>query len=81
MPDAAATAAGAAAPAQSLATPRPALEPQAWVRAGLSRSHAYELMTRGEFPRPVKIGRASRFVAAEVDAWIAARMAERGAGV
>jgi predicted DNA-binding transcriptional regulator AlpA len=38
-------------------------------------------MSRGEFPRPVKIGRASRFVTAEVDAWIASRMAARDAGV
>lgn len=57
----------------------PRLEPGevAWSRAGLSRSRAYELMSRGEFPKPVKLGRAIRFVSSEVDAWIAARIAER----
>ena len=35
---------------------RPHLEPEAWVRAGISRSHAYELMAAGKFPRPVKVG-------------------------
>ena len=57
------------------------LEPEAWVRAGISRSHAYELMAAGKFPRPVKVGRASRFVAAEVDAWIQARMDDRDASI
>jgi predicted DNA-binding transcriptional regulator AlpA len=73
--------AGEALPSTLTAPTRPTLEAQSWVRAGLSRSHAYELMSRGEFPRPVKIGRASRFVTAEVDAWIASRMAARDAGV
>ncbi len=60
---------------------RPQLEPEAWKRAGISRSHAYELMAAQPpaFPRPVKIGRASRFVAAEVDAWIAGRIEARDA--
>lgn len=57
------------------------LEPEAWKRAGISRSHAYELMAARPpaFPLPVKIGRASRFVSAEVDSWIAARVAARDA--
>jgi predicted DNA-binding transcriptional regulator AlpA len=38
-------------------------------------------MAAGKFPRPVKVGRASRFVAAEVDAWIQARVADRDASV
>lgn len=58
---------------------RPRLEPQPWHRAGISRSHAYDLMAAGAFPRPVKIGRASRFVVAEIDAFIASRIAERDA--
>jgi predicted DNA-binding transcriptional regulator AlpA len=57
--------------------PRPQLEPEGWKRAGISRSHAYELMSAQTFPRPVKVGRASRFVSAEIDAWIAARIAAR----
>lgn len=59
--------------------PRPHLEPEGWRRAGISRSHAYELISQGRFPRPVKVGRASRFVAAEIDAWIEARVADRDA--
>ena len=48
-------------------------------RAGIGRSRAYELIARGEFPKPVKLGRSSRFVSTEIDAWIAARIAERDA--
>lgn len=59
--------------------PRPQLEAAAWKRAGISRSYAYELMAAQPpaFPRPVKIGKASRFVVAEVDSWIAGRIAAR----
>lgn len=63
--------------------PRPQLEAEAWKRAGISRSHAYELMaaTPPAFPRPVKIGKASRFLSDEIDAWIGNRVAERDAGI
>ena len=62
-------------------TVRPQLEAGAWKRAGISRSHAYELMAAHppEFPRPVKIGKASRFVSAEIDDWIGSRIAARDA--
>jgi len=40
-------------------------------------STLYRYISEG-FPRPIKIGkRASRFIAAEVEAWIADRAAER----
>lgn len=55
------------------------LEPEGWRRPGISRSHAYELMAANAFPLPVKIGRASRWVSTEIDAWIAARIAARDA--
>jgi predicted DNA-binding transcriptional regulator AlpA len=60
---------------------RPQLEAEAWKRASISRSHAYELMAAQPpaFPRPVKIGKASRFVSAEVDAWIESRIRARDA--
>jgi predicted DNA-binding transcriptional regulator AlpA len=63
--------------------PRVALEdgPAAWKRAGISRAYAYELVAANKFPKPVKIGAASRWVTAEVDAWIEARIAERDGGV
>ena len=65
------------APAASPA--RPFLESKAWVRAGISRSYAHALIAEGNFPRPVKVGRASRFLSTEIDAWIAARVARRDA--
>ena len=56
--------------------------PEALAKTGLSRTRCYLLIARNEFPQPVKLGananaRAIGFPEAEVDAWIAARMAER----
>lgn len=36
----------------------------------LSRSSVYQMIDRGEFPSIVKVGRSSRWVAAEVRRWI-----------
>ena len=58
---------------------RPQLEAASWRRAGISRSYAYALIAAGKFPRPVRIGNASRWPSSEIDAWIEARMAERAA--
>lgn len=44
---------------------------------GLSRSTIYDLMGRGEFPRPVKL--SARIVAwpeSRIDAWLAQRSAD-----
>ena len=38
----------------------------------------YGWMAQGTFPRPIKVGRASRWLASEVDAWVAERIAARG---
>ena len=38
----------------------------------LSRSHIHRLMATGYFPRPIKIGRASRWRSDEIEAWITA---------
>ena len=44
-------------------------------RTGLSRSTIYEMVDRGDFPRPVKIGaRAIAWPAERLDAWAAERM-------
>lgn len=44
----------------------------------LNKTAIYELIKRGEFPRPVKLTeRSVAWVEAEVDAWIAARIATR----
>lgn len=45
---------------------------------GKKRSAIYAEISAGTFPAPVKIGaRASAWVAAEVQSWIASRIAER----
>jgi prophage regulatory protein len=50
--------------------------PAVLARTALSRSAMYALAQRGEFPKPVKVQRrASAWVEAEVDAWIAQRIA------
>lgn len=47
---------------------------------GLSRATIYRLMDRGEFPRAVPLtGSAVAWVQAEVEAWVAARIAARDA--
>lgn len=44
-------------------------------QTGLSRSKIYDLITRDEFPRPIKIGaRAVGWVEADVVAWINSRI-------
>lgn len=49
-------------------------------RTGLSRSEIYRRIAAGDFPAPVKLGeRASAWNAAEVDSWIAGRIAARDA--
>jgi prophage regulatory protein len=46
----------------------------------LSRAQIYNLMGKGQFPRPVALGVQKRcWVASEVEAWLAERVAERGA--
>ena len=54
--------------------------PEALAKTGLSRTRAYVLIARGEFPQPVKLGpnaRAIAFSSDEVDAWIEERLAAR----
>ncbi len=46
---------------------------------GFSRAWIYAAMQRGEFPRPIKIGkRAVAWPKSAVDEWIEARKAEAG---
>ena len=54
--------------------------PQVSDRTGLSRSELYRRIANGEFPAQVKIGaRASAWNSAEIDHWVAERIAERDA--
>lgn len=47
-------------------------------RTGLSKSSIYDLMAQGRFPQTVRLGgRSVAFVEAEIDDWIAARIAAR----
>ena len=47
-------------------------------RTGLKRSAIYEAMATGDFPRQVPLGaRAVGWLESEVEAWLAARVAER----
>jgi len=46
---------------------------------GLSRTAIYAAIARGDFPRPIKLGRLSAWSESEVRSWIEARKAERSA--
>jgi predicted DNA-binding transcriptional regulator AlpA len=45
----------------------------------LRKSRLYQLIQASEFPQPVKLGRRTAFVQAEVEAWILGQIAARGA--
>jgi prophage regulatory protein len=46
---------------------------------GLSRSTIYRLVADEKFPRPVKVETTTAWLLSEIEAWIAARRAERDA--
>ncbi|MBP4059562.1 MULTISPECIES: AlpA family transcriptional regulator [unclassified Aeromonas] len=49
-------------------------------KTGLSKSSVYDLMAQGLFPQTVRLtGRSVAFIEAEIDAWMAARIAARKA--
>jgi prophage regulatory protein len=47
--------------------------------SGAKRSQVYALMARGKFPKPTKLGAASRWSLREVERWVADKLAERNA--
>ena len=47
-------------------------------KVGLRRSAIYDKISRREFPAPVKIGSASRWLASEVAAWMDEMVQDRG---
>ena len=52
----------------------PALRlPQVLALTGCSRSHLYKLIHEGEFKKPFKVGRSSRWFQCDVDVWLDAR--------
>ncbi|WP_270804178.1 helix-turn-helix transcriptional regulator [Aeromonas sp. QDB02] len=49
-------------------------------KTGLSKSSVYDLMAQGLFPQTVRLGgRSVAFIEAEVEAWMAERIAARKA--
>ena len=49
-------------------------------KTGLARSSIYELIADGKFPKPVRLTSHSvGWLASEIEAWIAERVAERDA--
>jgi len=43
----------------------------------MGRSRIYALIDEDKFPRPIKIGRSSRWLKSEIDSWIAEQVAAR----
>jgi len=65
---------------QSLAAERHLRRPAVETVTGLSRSSIYEMMDRGEFPRPIRIGkRAVAWPQSAIKAWLADRPTSQGA--
>ena len=55
--------------------------PEVEARTGLRRAAIYSAIKAGKFPRPVRIGdRAVAWSEAEIDGWIAERIAESRVG-
>lgn len=44
--------------------------PEVMQTVGIRRTKIYELINEGEFPAPVKVGRASFWRSHEIDAWV-----------
>ncbi|EFE53631.1 transcriptional regulator, AlpA family [Providencia rettgeri DSM 1131] len=43
---------------------------------GLTDKWFYKLIQDGEFPKPIKLGRSSRWLKSEVENWLQTRIAE-----
>ena len=43
---------------------------------GLMDKWFYKLISLGEFPKPIKLGRSSRWLESEVEAWLQQRIAQ-----
>ena len=51
--------------------------PQVHNKVGLCRSHVHQLVSKGQFPAPIKLtpnGRASGWIEPEIDAWVEQRI-------
>lgn len=43
---------------------------------GLSDKWFYKLIQEGEFPKPIKLGRSSRWLNSEIESWLQQRIAK-----
>jgi prophage regulatory protein len=43
---------------------------------GLTDKWFYKMIQEGDFPKPIKLGRSSRWLQSEVEAWVHERIAE-----
>lgn len=43
---------------------------------GLSNKWFYKLIQEGEFPRPIKLGRSSRWLQSEIEKWVQQRIVD-----
>ncbi|HDY6985042.1 TPA: AlpA family transcriptional regulator [Klebsiella pneumoniae] len=43
---------------------------------GLTDKWFYKLISLGEFPKPIKLGRSSRWLESEVETWLQKRIAQ-----
>jgi prophage regulatory protein len=61
-------------------TKRHLRRPQVEATTGLSRSSIYDMMKKGEFPRPIRIGkRAVAWSESDITDWLANRPTSHGA--
>ena len=44
---------------------------------GFCRSRIYQLIAAGDFPKPIKVGKSSRWIKTELDAWITHQSQQR----
>lgn len=52
--------------------------PAVLTKIGMSKPSVYNMIKRGDFPAPIKLGaKASGWVVAEIDNWIAQRVSAR----
>jgi|LSQX01.3.fsa_nt_gb excisionase family DNA binding protein len=58
-------------PTRGPVTPALLTPAQASTYVGMSRRWVYRALSAGEFPRPVKVGRSTRWRRADLDQWIA----------
>ncbi len=66
------------APATNCAEMRFIRVREAIAKTGLSKSSIYDLMAQGRFPQTIRLGgRTVAFVEAEINAWMAERVAAR----